>query len=614
MLLYCKFTKHLSSTINEMKNHRIFPWLLCSLLLLSLKAMYGQTAAELTWWKLSDATFPVIDGQAWSGEMKDSLQRLPPRAQSLVRPPVWNLSKQPAGLFIRFFSNAPQIKVRYQIAGSPSMPHMPSTGMSGVDLYAIDSDGNWHFCAGRYSFKDTVEYNFDKLSPSDGYHKLGREYRLYMPLYKGLTGFEIGTTTGSAFRPLPKMNEKPIVVYGTSIAQGACASRPGMAWTNILSRKLDRPVINLGFSGNGRLEPELISLINEIEAKVYILDCLPNLTTERFSKEDIQKRVYDAVKSIRAAHPITPILLCEHAGYSEGFMVPARQTYYQEANQALQAALVQLNAEKVPGLYTLTFAEIGFDLDATVDGTHPNDYGMMRQAEAYEKKLREILQEPIGKTTTRIPVRQSREPGSYNWEERHNAIKALNVSEPGKILFMGNSITHNWGGKPLNDRICGADSWAQYLEPLQVRNLGFGWDRIENVLWRVYHDELDGISPEKIVINIGTNNLHLNTDLEIISGLKFVVDAIKIRQPRAKIYLLGLYPRRDKEARILELNKGIQLMAKANRLTYADIGTKLLLPTGKIDEKLFSDGLHPNAEGYQLLGKALVNTLNPPKK
>jgi lysophospholipase L1-like esterase len=197
---------------------------------------------------------------------------------------------------------------------------------------------------------------------------------------------------------------------------------------------------------------------------------------------------------------------------------------------------------------------------------------------------------------------------------RYRTLASVHSVHVGARSSSHPSITHNWGGKPLNDRICGADSWAQYLEPLQVRNLGFGWDRIENVLWRVYHDELDGISPEKIIINIGTNNLHLNTDLEIISGLKFLVDAIKIRQPRAKIYLLGLYPCRDKEARILQLNKGIQLMAKANGVAYADLGTKLLLPTGKIDEKLFSDGLHPNADGYQLLGKALANALNPPKK
>ena len=84
----------------------------------------------------------------------------------------------------------------------------------------------------------------------------------------------------------------PIVVYGTSIAQGGCASRPGLAWTNILGRKLDRPVINLAFSGNGKLEKELIELLSEIDASLYVLDCLPNLTSpEYYSTGELKKRI-----------------------------------------------------------------------------------------------------------------------------------------------------------------------------------------------------------------------------------------------------------------------------------------------------------------------------------
>ena len=198
---------------------------------------------------------------------------------------------------------------------------------------------------------------------------------------------------------------------------------------------------------------------------------------------------------------------------------------------------------------------------------------------------------------------------SYNWEERHHEILKLNKTEPTKIIFIGNSITHNWGGKPLNNRIKGADSWQKYLEPLQVRNFGFGWDRVENVLWRIYHDELDGISPEKIIINIGTNNLHLNTDVEIVAGLQLLVKAVQVRQPQAKITLLGIYPRRNNEERVISLNKGIQSLAKAEKIGFEDIGKTLLLKTGKINEQLFSDGLHPNAEGYEVLGKVITPIL-----
>jgi len=572
-------------------------------------SVVAQTPPTISWWKSSESRFPVIDGQAWSAEMHDTIQRFPPRAEPLVRKAVWNLSRQSAGLSIRFVSNAPQITVRYKVTGSVAMPHMPSTGVSGVDLYGIDSDGTWHLAAGKYNFKDTVQYTFAQLRPNDQYHKLGREYRLFLPLYNTVRELAIGVPAGSNFTVLPQRAEKPIVVYGTSIAQGACASRPGMAWTNILSRKLDRTVINLGFSGNGRLEKEVIDLINEIDARVFVLDCLPNLIQPIVDSTELQKRIIESVRTIRARHPQTPILLTEHDGYTESYLMPHRQPLFDNANQDLRKAFARLTADKVTGIYLLPISEIGMDLDCMVDGTHPNDLGMMRYADAYAKKLREILQQPVGLLKTQIPTRQNREPGSYNWEERHNEILKLNKSEPSAILFFGNSITHNWGGKPLNNRIEGADSWQKYLEPFQVRNFGFGWDRVENVLWRVYHDELDGLSPEQIVMNIGTNNIGINTDDEIIQGLKLLVQAIRLKQPKARITLLGIYPRRDLETRVSTLNKEIQALAKSEQISYQDIGEGLLSKNGKINDQLFSDGLHPNATGYEVLGKQLVQVL-----
>ena len=99
-------------------------------------SILAQTPTILTWWKPSDSKFSVVEGQMWSNEMHDSLHRLPPRAEPLVRKAVWNLARQSAGLSIRFISNAPQIIVRYKVSGNIAMNHMPATGVSGVDLYA----------------------------------------------------------------------------------------------------------------------------------------------------------------------------------------------------------------------------------------------------------------------------------------------------------------------------------------------------------------------------------------------------------------------------------------------------------------------------------------------
>jgi lysophospholipase L1-like esterase len=126
----------------------------------------------------------------------------------------------------------------------------------------------------------------------------------------------------------------------------------------------------------------------------------------------------------------------------------------------------------------------------------------------------------------------------------------------------------------------------------------------------VYHGELDGYTAEKVIVLIGTNNLGINTDAEIIEGLRQLLAAIKLRQPKAEILLSGLLPRRKMEERITTLNMQMALLAKESRVSYADPGQVLLKKDKTIDDSLFSDGLHPNEEGYRKLGKALAGYLD----
>ena len=229
----------------------------------------AQETEKYTWHDPSH-TLTQLEGQGWSNL---GYYRLPEKAKSMVREPVWKLSRNAAGLSILFATNADDITVEYTLKGGYGMNHMPPTGVSGVDLYVKDKE-RWLWCRGRFQFKDTVRYRF-KI---DALSKKVKEYQLFLPLYNTIEHLRIGISEQSTFNFLPKSNQRPIVVYGTSIAQGACASRPGMAWTSILSRKLDQPVVNLGFSGNGRLEPDVISFLTEIDASIFVLDCLPNLS------------------------------------------------------------------------------------------------------------------------------------------------------------------------------------------------------------------------------------------------------------------------------------------------------------------------------------------------
>lgn len=564
---------------------------------------YSQTNSKISWWNPVQYEFKVIEGQGWPDDLQSDYDRLPKDAERKVRKAVWDLSKHSAGLSIRFRSNSSDIKIRYKVNGNHAMPHMPATGVSGVDLYAKNSDGEWMWCRGNYAFGDTVRYDFKNINPKDQYHELGREYRLYLPLYNSVEWLEIGVPENTRFKPLPIRREKPLVVYGTSIAQGACASRPGMAWTSILERKMDNPLINLGFSGNGKLEEELIDLMAEIDAKLYILDCLPNLSPNKnLSLDDVRQRIISSVKILKEKRPEVPILLVEHAGYSDGSTNLKRQETYTELNKILRETYAWLKSEGADNIYLLTIAEIKLGFEDFVDGTHPSDLGMMHYAEAYERFIRLILNEPIGKSPTTIPVTQLREPGNYDWDERHQELLRMNKADPPEICFFGNSITHFWGGLPEGPFSNGGNTWDENFNDLGIRNFGFGWDRIENVLWRVYHEELDGFDAEQIVVMLGTNNLHLNTDEEIIDGLVLLIGAIKVRQENANISLIGLLPRKNQEARVYDLNLKISKLAGSLQIHYIDIGRNLLRKDGKIKESLFSDGLHPNVDGYRILG------------
>lgn len=542
----------------------------------------------------------VIQNQGWTREIGKTYQRLPDRAEKKVRKAVWNLSENSAGLAIHFYTNAEKIEVRYGVTGSHAMPHMPATGKSGVDLYAMDSDGKWRVATDKYSFGDTVTYTFNNLSQSR-YHKQGFEYRLFLPLYNSVKWMEIGVPDSAEFKFIPVLREKPIVVYGTSIAQGGCASRPGMAWTNILSRKLDYPVVNLAFSGNGPLEKEFVDLIDEIDASLYVFDCLPNMVS--LSSEEVIKRTVYGVKKLREKHDV-PILIVDHIGYRNGELNELSRETADRMNAASRQAFDSLVELGVKNIYHLHKDSINMPADGCVDNIHPSDLGMQVYADAYEKIIRKILNMPVGKISTTRPVSQRREPYIYEWKERHAGIlQNIQLQRPEKVII-GNSITHYWGGEPGREN--GSQSWKNRVQPAGFLNLGCGWDRVENVLWRVYHGELDGYRASEVVLMIGTNNLGSVPDEEIVEGLEFLLKQIRIRQPEAGIKVVGLLPRRDKEAEVKAINRQISKMASLNEYSYLDVGSRLLTKGGKIDESLFLDGLHPNEKGYSLIVNDII--------
>jgi hypothetical protein len=278
------------------------------------------------------------------------------------------------------------MKARWELT-SPNlaMPHMPATGVSGLDLYAKDNQGVWRWVANG---RPTAQTNTTALA--DGLAEGPREFLLYLPLYNGVKSVALGLPEGTQLSKAdayPSGREKPIVFYGTSITQGGCASRPGMVHTSILGRRLGFPVVNLGFSGNGQMETDVGQFIAEIDAAVFVIDCLPNL-----SAEQVKQRTEPLVRQLREKHPDTPILLVEDRTYSDAVLIPSKLERNTSSRRELRAAYERLQQAGVKGLHYLEGDKLlGDDNEGTVDSSHPTDLGFFRQADAMEAALKPIL-------------------------------------------------------------------------------------------------------------------------------------------------------------------------------------------------------------------------------
>ena len=324
-----------------------------------------------------------LEGRAFpDAERKSFFDRLPAEADGKVTPAVWGLSRDSAGLMFRFRTDATTIYAHYKVTKPQlAQPHMPATGVSGLDLYARDQDGKWRWVQVARPTAQEM-----KIRLADGLDAGEREYAIYLPLYNGVEFLNVGVTEGKKFAGL-KPRAKPVVFYGTSITHGACASRPGMVHTGILGRRFDVPVVNLGFSGNGRMDQAVGDFLVRIDAAAYVIDCLPNM-----SGKEVAQKCVPLVKQLRAARPDTPIVLVEDRRNTDSWIIASRRKHHDENHAALKAAYDQLVQEGVKGLSYVPGDHLyGDDSDGATDGSHASDLGFFRQADIFEPFLKAAL-------------------------------------------------------------------------------------------------------------------------------------------------------------------------------------------------------------------------------
>ena len=300
--------------------------------------------------------------------------RLSSDMQPAVRKALWNLSQNTAGLYVRFRTNSTSVGARWTVKYNNQFNHITATAVKGLDLYCLQ-DGKWQFVnsaipTGKENHATIVE----NMLPQE------REFMLYLPLYDGVDKLEIGIDPGAEIvaSELNSPNrENPIVMYGTSILQGASASRPGMAATNIIGRRFDREVVNLGFSANAFLDKEIAELMSEVEASAYVLDFVPNASVSQ-----IKELTIPFYRILRKKHRTTPIIFVEDPQFPSAVYNRVLADEIREKNEALQLVYKELQKEKEKNIYYVpSQALIGDDYEATVDGIHFTDLGQFRYAE-----------------------------------------------------------------------------------------------------------------------------------------------------------------------------------------------------------------------------------------
>lgn len=304
-----------------------------------------------------------------------------------INPSVSILSTHSSGISAKFETNSKLITVNVELDAPAYMSHMTAVGQCGLDLYVYDERKKEYIFhkASIYDFKET-KFTYD-LGVFET--KKNRKIWINLPLYMGVKNIEIGIEDNSYAIPHDFTNNKKIIFYGTSITQGATASRPGMSHTNLLSRWLDAEIFNFGFSGSAFLENEIADIISKVEnPDLIFIDVQPNAGID----DRLEKNLDNFVNRYLTYHPNVKIIIASRIYYSVDLFVKDKlkiRKYYEKfikdyvlEKQKTNKNIYYLDGSKVFGK---NFHE------KTVDGVHPNDLGSMEMAKYYYKEIKKII-------------------------------------------------------------------------------------------------------------------------------------------------------------------------------------------------------------------------------
>ena len=291
---------------------------------------------------------------------------------------------QSTGLFLCFRTDSPSIRARWTTTCKNVGKNMSAIGQKGLDLY-IRRDGRWIF-AGVGTPSMSGDFSFHESTMVADMDSSMKECLLYLPIFDRTYSLEIGVAEGSVLEALPNPFGKKVVCIGSSITHGAAASRAGMTWPALLSRRTGFYCPNMGFSGKSRLEISYAEFLARIDADAFIFDAFSNPDAS-----EIYGRFDEFVDVIRAAHPDTPLIFLNTERRETRNFSRSREEF-EAAKQSAARDVVTRRMKTDRHIYFIDSGLfLGDDSIATADGTHPTDLGFDRMLRAVWKSLRRIL-------------------------------------------------------------------------------------------------------------------------------------------------------------------------------------------------------------------------------
>lgn len=353
--------------------------------------------------------------------------RIPASIKDSINSTLYERARCSTGEAFRFRTNSHSVAVRYNLLTNMYMAHMAPTGIKGIDLYILDA-GKWVFLNCNRPVRDfdnpkRVSPLKDSIQSKVLVDKLDgemHEYTLYLPLYDGVNWVEIGVEKDAVIE-MPQVNsprrDRRFVFYGTSILQGGCATRPGMVATSILQRDLNAECINLGVSGEGKMDFPMARAMAKIpNVTAFIIDPIPNCTLKQ-----CDTLTYEFVNILRKARPEVPIFMVEGPIYSYARYNSFYNKYLDQKNAAFHKNYLKLKKENPKNLYYIDCENLwGPDNEGTVDGIHLTDVGFYWYAQKLKPYLKAVLdgkkipfQDKVNK-----PYPEIKNPDDYSWGKK----------------------------------------------------------------------------------------------------------------------------------------------------------------------------------------------------